>query len=51
MRYLEGKESVTGYIYEPWHYRYVGVELAKVLYNNGNWITLEEYLGIDSKYQ
>lgn len=51
MRYLEGKESVTGYIYEPWHYRYVGVELAKELYNNGNWITLEEYLGIDSKYQ
>ncbi len=51
MRYLKEKEDVTGYIYEPWHYRYVGVELAKELYNNGNWITLEEYLGIDSKYQ
>ena len=51
MRYLKNKQDVTGYIYEPWHYRYVGVELAKELYNNGNWITLEDYLGIDSKYK
>ncbi len=51
LRYPKEKESITGYIYEPWHYRYVGVSLAEELYNNGNWITLEEYLGIDSKYK
>lgn len=50
IRYPKGKESITGYIYEPWHIRYVGKELATKLYNNGNWITLEEYLGINSKY-
>lgn len=50
LRYPKGKESITGYMLEPWHLRYVGVELAKILYNNGNWITLEEYFGIDSKY-
>ncbi len=50
IRYPEGKSSITGYIYEPWHLRYVGVELATKLYNNGDWITLEEYFGIDSKY-
>ena len=50
IRYVKGKESITGYMYEPWHIRYVGVEIATKLYNNGSWITLEEYLGIDSKY-
>ena len=50
IRYVKGKEDITGYIFEPWHIRYVGVELATKLYNNGDWITLEEYLGIDSKY-
>ncbi len=49
LRYPKGKESVTGYMYEPWHFRYIGEEASK-LYNNGSWITLEEYLGIDSKY-
>lgn len=51
IRYPEGKTQETGYIYEPWHIRYVGKEIAKKLYNNGNWITLEEYLGIESKYK
>ena len=50
LRYPQGKESITGYKYESWHFRYVGVELATKLYNNGNWITLEEYFGITSKY-
>lgn len=50
IRYPKGKESITGYIYEPWHLRYVGVEFATKLYNDGDWITLEEYFGIDSKY-
>lgn len=50
IRYPKGKEDITGYIYEPWHIRYVGTELATTLYNNGDWITLEEYLGITSNY-
>ena len=50
IRYPKGKESITGYIYEPWHLRYVGVDLATKLYNDGDWITLEEYFGVDSKY-
>ena len=50
IRYVKGKEDITGYIFEPWHIRYVGRELSEKLYNNGDWITLEEYFGIDSKY-
>ncbi len=41
LRYPNGKTSVTGIIYEPWHYRYVGVELATELHNSG--LCLEEY--------
>jgi zinc D-Ala-D-Ala carboxypeptidase len=41
LRYPKGKESITGYNYEPWHIRYVGVELAKEIKERG--ITLEEY--------
>lgn len=51
IRYPKGKEHITGYMFEPWHIRYVGVDLATTLYNNGDWITIEEYFGIDSKYQ
>ena len=51
IRYPKGKEEITGYKYESWHLRYVGKELAKKLYNNGDWITLEEYFGITSEYQ
>lgn len=50
IRYPERKESITGYTYEPWHIRYVGKDLATILYNKGSWITMEEYFGIDSKY-
>ena len=43
LRYLEGKEDITGYDYEPWHIRYVGSkEIAKEITEKG--ITLEEYL-------
>ena len=48
LRYPEGKESITGYMYEPWHYRYVGVESAKKIFDSG--LTLEEYFGITSSY-
>lgn len=50
LRFPEGKEEYTGYMYEGWHFRYVGVDLATKLYNNGNWISLEEYFGLSSKY-
>ncbi len=42
-RYPEGKEHITGIDYEPWHYRYVGVEAAREIQRRR--ITLEEYLG------
>ncbi|MGL5345984.1 MAG: M15 family metallopeptidase [Peptostreptococcaceae bacterium] len=41
LRFLEGKEHITGYNFEPWHVRYVGKEVAKEIYEQG--ITLEEY--------
>ena len=51
LRFPKGKEDKTGYMYESWHFRYIGdVDMAKEIYNNGNWLSLEEYLGIDSKY-
>lgn len=50
LRYPKDKEEITGYTYEPWHWRYVGVELATEIQKSG--LTLEEYFGIksDSKY-
>lgn len=41
IRYPKGKEEITGYNYEPWHIRYVGIDVAKEIKNRG--ITLEEY--------
>ena len=41
LRYPKGKEYITGYGYEPWHYRYVGVDVATYIYENN--ITYEEY--------
>lgn len=43
IRYPEGKDNITGYKYEPWHIRYVGVEIASEIAEQG--ITLEEYYG------
>ncbi|OXM15067.1 peptidase M15 [Paenibacillus herberti] len=43
IRYPEGKQDITGYKYEPWHIRYVGVELARKLETSGD--TLEEHYG------
>lgn len=42
LRYPKEKENITGYSYEPWHFRYVGKEIAKDIYNEN--VTLEEYL-------
>lgn len=44
IRYQKGKEDITGYAYEPWHIRYVGVEAATYIMANN--LTLEEYLGV-----
>jgi len=44
IRYPKGKENITGYKYEPWHIRYLGVSIATDIYNKG--VTLEEYLGV-----
>lgn len=49
IRYPKGKQSVTGYIYEPWHVRYIGKDKAAAIYKSG--LCLEEYYGITSKYQ
>lgn len=40
-RYPKDKENITGYAYEPWHWRYVGIEAATIIKNEG--ITFEEY--------
>ena len=41
LRYPKGKEAITGYAYEPWHFRYIGIELAEQLYQSG--LTYDEY--------
>lgn len=48
IRYPQGKEHITGYIWEPWHLRYLGEAVATEVYNSG--LSLEEYLGITSQY-
>jgi len=45
LRYPQGREHITGYDYEPWHYRYVGKNHAKVIYEQA--LVLEEYLNSD----
>ncbi|MGL5087439.1 MAG: M15 family metallopeptidase, partial [Clostridium sp.] len=44
LRYPEGKEWKTGFVYESWHFRYIGKEHSKNFDNNN--LTLEEYLGV-----
>lgn len=48
LRYPKNKEAQTGYMYEPWHIRYVGTSHAERIYNSG--LCLEEYFGITSVY-
>lgn len=48
IRYPKEKEHITGYIYEPWHIRYLGVEKATEVYESG--LCLEEFLNITSQY-
>lgn len=44
LRYPEGKEQITGYMHESWHYRHVGKEAAAAIYSQD--VTLEEFLGV-----
>jgi zinc D-Ala-D-Ala carboxypeptidase len=46
-RYPKGKEEITGYQYESWHYRYVGVKAATQIFENQ--LTLEEYFNMVEK--
>lgn len=49
VRFPQGKEAITGYKYESWHLRYLGVENATKVYNSG--LCLEEFLGVQSVYE
>lgn len=48
IRYGATKQAQTGYVYEPWHIRYLGIDLAKAVYASG--LCLEEFFGITSAY-
>ena len=48
LRFPEGKEHITGYQYESWHYRYCGVECATYIHNHD--LTFEEYYEYFIKY-
>lgn len=45
LRYPKGKEDITGYMYESWHFRYLEGDIATKVYEAG--VTLEEYLGLE----
>ena len=47
LRYPKGNFHITGFKYEPWHYRYVGIEVATYIYENN--LTLEEYKLLNNK--
>lgn len=48
LSYPKGKEGITGFIYEPWHYRFVGIEHAKKIHEvyekTGEFLTVNEYI-------
>lgn len=47
LRYPQGKEDITGYNFEPWHFRYVGPNLSRYLHENN--LTLEEFYLLNKK--
>ncbi|MCM1227157.1 MAG: D-alanyl-D-alanine carboxypeptidase family protein [Clostridium sp.] len=49
IRFPKGKDKYTGYQYEPWHIRYLGIDKATEVYESG--LSLEEFLGITSEYE
>ena len=50
LRYPNGMDAITGYEFEPWHYRYVGVDLATEMHDTGV-ATLEEFFGLPASSQ
>ncbi|MBF1053714.1 MAG: D-alanyl-D-alanine carboxypeptidase family protein, partial [Parvimonas sp.] len=46
LRSPENKESITGYTFMPWHYRYVGKDTAEQIHEAGNDTTFEEFFGL-----
>lgn len=44
IRYQKSTENITGYEYEPWHVRYVGIDLARQLHENNQ--TMEQFFGL-----
>ncbi|MCL6456409.1 MAG: M15 family metallopeptidase [Gorillibacterium sp.] len=44
IRYLQTTEDITGYMYEPWHVRFIGAAIAREVFEQG--VTLEEYYGV-----
>jgi D-alanyl-D-alanine carboxypeptidase len=46
LRYPNGQDSVTGFTYEPWHFRYIGVTAAQEMRDTGT-LTLEEFFGLE----
>lgn len=46
MRYPKGKQDITGYAYEPWHFRYVGKEWSEKIYSKGEFESFEEYFNV-----
>ena len=48
MRYPKGKEYITGYQFESWHYRYIGEKIATYIHEND--ITYEEYFAYYLRY-
>lgn len=47
LRYPNGATAITGYQFEPWHYRYVGTDVSTAMHNQGI-VTLEEYFGLEA---
>lgn len=47
LRYPKGKEEITGYAYEPWHYRYIGVDYATEMYNIDVMLSFEEFFNVE----
>lgn len=47
MRYPKGKQDITGYAYEPWHFRYVGVEYATKIWEVDEFESFEEYFEVE----
>ena len=47
MRYPKDKQEITGYAYEPWHFRYIGVDYATAIYEKDVFYTFEEFFGVE----